>query len=76
MPRVLKLLTTILAASLAAWSAPEAGAQPKPAPATLRVVTPPLTNYTALIVARDQGWFAEENLSVSWAPVQGATLPP
>jgi NitT/TauT family transport system substrate-binding protein len=35
----------------------------------VRVVTPPLTNYTALLVARDKGWFAEENLTVTWSTV-------
>jgi ABC-type nitrate/sulfonate/bicarbonate transport system substrate-binding protein len=39
---------------------PEALAQSRPAPATVRVVTPPLTNYTPLLVARDKGWFEEE----------------
>ncbi len=63
-----------LVAALVAWAPPGARAQPKAAPATIRVVTPPLTNYTPLIVARDKGLFAEENLSVSWAAVQGATL--
>ena len=67
-------LGTVLVASLLAWALPAARAQPKPATATIRVVTPPLTNYTPLIVARDKGFFAEENLSVSWAAVQGATL--
>jgi len=47
----------------------EALAQTKPAPAILRVVTPPLTNYTPLIVARDKGWFEEEGLAVSWSTV-------
>src|SRR3954471_3985656 len=44
-----------------AWS------QAKPAPANIRVVTPPITNYTALLVARDKGFFAEENLNVTWS---------
>jgi NitT/TauT family transport system substrate-binding protein len=44
-------------------------AQQRPAPAVLRVVTPPLTNYTALLVARDKGWFTEENLTVTWSTV-------
>src|SRR3954471_24857793 len=74
MPAVLKVLCTIVVASLVAWLPPDAQAQAKPAPATLRVVMPRLTNYTGLLVARDKGWFAEENLSVSWTPVQGATL--
>ena len=47
----------------------QALAQTKPAPARVRVVTPPLTNYAPLIVARDNGWFEEENLTVSWSTV-------
>ncbi len=47
----------------------QALAQTKPAPARVRVVTPPLTNYAPLIVARDNGWFDEENLAVSWSTV-------
>jgi len=66
-------LCIALVASLAAWAPPDARAQSKPAPATIRVVTIPVTNYTPLIVARDKGWFAEENLTVTWASVsQGA----
>ena len=40
-------------------------AQPKPV-ATVRVVTLPITNYTPLLIAREKGWFAEENLNVTW----------
>lgn len=48
-----------------AW---EAAAQVK-----LRGVALPLTNYTPLLIAREKGWFAEENLDVSWTMVaQGA----
>jgi NitT/TauT family transport system substrate-binding protein len=48
-------------------------AQQKPAPAAVRVVPIPITNYTPLLVARDKGYFADENLSVTWSPVaQGA----
>ena len=48
-----------------AW---EAAAQVK-----LRGAAIPLTNYTPLMIARDKGWFAEENLDVSWTNVaQGA----
>ena len=62
-----------LAASLAAWPSPGVRAQPKPAPATIRVVTTPIANYAPLIVARDKGWFAEEGLTVTWTIVsQGA----
>lgn len=38
----------------------------------LKVVTPPITNYTPLIVARDKGYFAAENLSVTWTSVPGS----
>jgi NitT/TauT family transport system substrate-binding protein len=44
-------------------------AQTKPPAASLRVVTPPLTNYTPLVVARDKGWFEEESLAVTWSSV-------
>jgi NitT/TauT family transport system substrate-binding protein len=48
-------------------------AQQKPAPAVVRAVPIPIANYTPLLVARDKGYFADENLSVTWAPVaQGA----
>ena len=48
-----------------AW---EAAAQVKLRGAAIR-----LTNFTSLEVARDKGWFAEENLDVSWTMVaQGA----
>jgi NitT/TauT family transport system substrate-binding protein len=43
------------------------------ATATLRVAALPLTNYTPLLVAREKGWFAQEDLNVSWTMVsQGA----
>jgi NitT/TauT family transport system substrate-binding protein len=38
-------------------------------PISIRVVTPPLTNYTPLLVARDKGFFAEESLAVTWSSV-------
>jgi NitT/TauT family transport system substrate-binding protein len=61
-----------LLASLAVWTVPEVRAQAKQ-PATVRVAVLPVTNYTPLVVARDKGWFAEENLSVTWSTVaQGA----
>ena len=44
-----------------------------PAPATIRMATLPVTNYTPLAVARDLGFFKEESLNVSWTIVnQGA----
>jgi NitT/TauT family transport system substrate-binding protein len=47
----------------------EALAQSKPTVVPIRVVTPPLTNYTPLLVARDKGWFEAENVSVTWSTV-------
>src|SRR5215211_4264866 len=59
--------TCALVAASLALSVTAALAQSKPA--NVRVVTPPLTNYTALLVARDKGWFEQENLAVSWSTV-------
>jgi NitT/TauT family transport system substrate-binding protein len=59
----------LVAASLSLCGSSAALAQSTPALATVRVVTPPLTNYTPLLVARDKGWFAEEKLSVTWSTV-------
>lgn len=48
-------------------------AQQKPPPATIRIVDIPITNFTPLLIARDKGYFAAENLNVTWTPVaQGA----
>jgi NitT/TauT family transport system substrate-binding protein len=44
-------------------------AQTKPPAATIRVVTLPIANFTPLLVARDKGYFADENLSVTWTLV-------
>jgi NitT/TauT family transport system substrate-binding protein len=39
----------------------------------LKLALQPLTNYANILVARDKGFFTEENLSVSWTTVsQGA----
>lgn len=65
-PLGMKILPAALALAMV-LAAPPLFAQP--APATVRVVTPPLTNYTALLVARDKGWFGEENLTVTWSTV-------
>jgi NitT/TauT family transport system substrate-binding protein len=62
-------LCAAIVVGAAAIGAPTLLAQPKPAPATIRVVTPPVVNYTPLLVARDKGWFEEENLSVTWSTV-------
>ena len=58
-----------VAACIALAVAPQLLAQPAPAPATIRLVTPPLVNYTPLLVARDKGWFGEQGLTVSWQTV-------
>jgi NitT/TauT family transport system substrate-binding protein len=73
MSRILQALCAIAVALLALWSPSQTVAQPKPPPAVIRVVPIPIANYTPLLVARDKGYFADENLSVTWAPVmQGA----
>jgi NitT/TauT family transport system substrate-binding protein len=62
-------VAVLLFAAFLLCGAPEALSQSKPAPTAIRVVTPPLTNYTPLLVARDKGWFEEEGLSVTWSTV-------
>src|SRR5579862_7849905 len=74
--QMFRTLATI-GAALIALAAPlamlESAAQPKPPPTAIRVVDLPITNFTPLIVARDKGYFANENLAVTWTPVaQGA----
>jgi NitT/TauT family transport system substrate-binding protein len=70
---MLQVFCSILAASVTSWIPSQTVAQTKPPPAVIRVVEIPIANYTPLLVARDKGWFAEENLSVTWSPVaQGA----
>jgi NitT/TauT family transport system substrate-binding protein len=64
-------LCTALIASLASWSG--AQAQTKPPAANVRVATMPVTNFTPLFVAREKGFFTEENLNVTWTIIpQGA----
>jgi NitT/TauT family transport system substrate-binding protein len=71
MSRLLQVIGAMLLASFTAWS--QAAAQTKPAPVNIRVAYIPIANYAPLMVARDKGYFAEENLSVTWSPVaQGA----
>jgi NitT/TauT family transport system substrate-binding protein len=73
MSRVLQGCCVIVMAALASWPVLHANAQPKSAPTALRVAYIPIANYAALLVARDKGYFAEENLTVTWSPVaQGA----
>jgi NitT/TauT family transport system substrate-binding protein len=71
--RTLQPLGAIAATLLALWTPSPASAQQKPPPATIRVVDIPIANFSPLQVARDKGYFDEENLTVTWSPVaQGA----
>ena len=66
------ILNAATIAALACWSLVNAQAQ-SPAPANVRVATMSVTNFTPLIVARDKGFFGEENLNVTWTVIaQGA----
>jgi NitT/TauT family transport system substrate-binding protein len=59
--------------TLAALMMPLAAAAQTPAPATVRAAVIPIANFTPLVVARDKGYFTEENLNVTWTTVaQGA----
>ncbi len=73
---MLAVLRMVSAAAIALYAVllPSlSAAQQKPAPATVRVVPIPIANYTPLAVARDKGYFSDENLTVTWTPVaQGA----
>jgi NitT/TauT family transport system substrate-binding protein len=52
---------------------PGLGHAQKPPATAVRVAALPLTNFTPLLIAREKGWFAEENLSVTWTmAAQGA----
>jgi NitT/TauT family transport system substrate-binding protein len=65
------ILKLVLAA--AAVIAPFAAPAQTPAPAALRLAVIPVANFTPLVVARDKGFFTEENLNVTWTTVaQGA----
>jgi NitT/TauT family transport system substrate-binding protein len=58
---------------MAALMTPLAAAAQTPAPATVRAAVIPIANFTPLVVARDKGYFTEENLNVTWTTVaQGA----
>src|SRR6266851_9644620 len=73
MVRIPQASCAIVIASLALWTPTPAAAQSKPAPAAIRVIHIPIANFTPLLVAREKGYFADENLSVTWSPVaQGA----
>src|SRR5882724_12547137 len=62
-----------LVATLALLAPPQALAQQKPPPAAIRIVNIPIANFTPLQIAKDKGYFADENLTVTWSSVaQGA----
>ena len=67
------LLTGVAAVAAAFCILPEAHGQSQSTPASVRVATMPVTNFTPLTVARDKGFFAEQRLNVTWTIVpQGA----
>jgi ABC-type nitrate/sulfonate/bicarbonate transport system substrate-binding protein len=56
-----------------AFGAGMALAQSAGAPANVRVAVMPVANFATLVVARDKGFFKDENLNVTWTTVpQGA----
>src|SRR5882757_860727 len=62
-----------LAAPLAMLASPSL-AQQKPPPANIRIVDIPIANFTPLVIAKEKGYFDEENLNVSWTPVQQGAI--
>lgn len=66
------LLLVVGLVALAARPGGLAHAQ-KPTATSVRVAALPLTNFTPLLIAREKGWFTEENLAVTWTmTTQGA----
>lgn len=73
MSRTLASICAALIALIGPFAVLQSHGQTKPPPTALRVVDLPIANFTPLMVARDKGYFAAENLSVTWTPVaQGA----
>ena len=67
------LLMLALGAALAGATPRAASAQTNAPAATLRLAIIPVANYAPLVVARDKGFFTDENLNVTWTNVnQGA----
>ena len=75
MARTLTLVGAILVALTVPFAILQSTAQPKPPPTPIRVVDLPIANFTPLLVARDKGYFANENLSVTWTPVAQVPSP-
>jgi NitT/TauT family transport system substrate-binding protein len=46
----------------------------RPAPTNVRVVLQPLANFTPILIARDKGYFGEENLNVTWTTITQAAV--
>jgi NitT/TauT family transport system substrate-binding protein len=73
MSRMLPIMCACLIALIVPSEILESTAQTTSTPTPIRVVDLPIANFTPLLVARDKGYFANENLSVTWTPVaQGA----
>jgi NitT/TauT family transport system substrate-binding protein len=67
------MLALTLGSAVAAMAAQTILAQTSAPPANVRIAVIPVTNYAPLVVARDKGFFAQENLNVTWTNVsQGA----
>ena len=69
MSRMLGALCASLIALIGFCASLPSLAQTKPPAATIRVVCLPIANFTPLLVARDKGYFTDENLSVTWSMV-------
>jgi len=68
MGKPFRLVSRIAAfALLGVMASASADAQQAQGTTNIRVVTPPITNYVSLLVARDKGFFAEEKLNVTWS---------
>ena len=70
---IMRAILTLTLGAVFGMTPQAAHAQAKPPPATVRIAVIPVTNYAPLVVARDKGFFGEENLNVTWTNVnQGA----
>ena len=63
--RMLQAICVTTLAALVLWAPGRVVAQQASQPAAIRVVDIPIANYSPLLVARDKGYFAQENLSVT-----------
>jgi NitT/TauT family transport system substrate-binding protein len=66
-------LGSLLIVPLLAVSLTQADAQAQ-SPTNVRIAIQPLTNFTPALIARDKGWFAEENLNVTWTMISQAAV--